>query len=128
MDVPLIHTPNLAMQPASTGGSVEQLIANVKDGYAVFGSTLLVDQQALTGRAHGQLVYRVKNGKRVGTVDHLAILFRSREFWKNLAAVGDASTVRTIGAAATKGQPAQSTSHSVSAPAVYVRDVTVVTT
>jgi TldD protein len=128
MDVPLIHTPNLAMQPADAGGSVEQLIAGVKDGYAVFGSTLLMDQQALTGRARGHLVYRIKNGKRVGTVDDLAILFRSREFWKNLTAVGNGGTVRTVGMTASKGQPVQSTSHSVSAPALCVKDVTVVTT
>jgi TldD protein len=128
MDIPLVHPPNLQMQPADTGNDMEQLIANVKDGYAVFGCSALMDQQHLTGRAQGLLAYRIKQGKRVGTVDHLALLFRSKELWKNLVAVGSPDTVRMRGTTTAKGQPVQQTSHSISAPAVLIKDMSVITT
>lgn len=126
MDFSLVHSPNLEMQPSSSDTSMDDLISNIEDGYAMYGSNALMDQQYLTGRASGTLIYRIKQGKKVETVNNFALLFRSQELWKNLMAVGGGGTLKTLGATAGKGQPEQHTSHSISAPAVVIKELAVV--
>jgi TldD protein len=126
MNVPIIHSPNLAMQPAAQNVSMDDLIAGIDDGYAVFGGSLHTDQQKLTGQGRGELVYRIKKGKRVGTVDGMGYAFRSPDFWKNLTGIGGAQTAVMRGITASKGQPLQETAHSVSAVPARFRNVAVV--
>jgi TldD protein len=127
-DMSIIHTPNLHMLPTASDTSVDALIAGVADGIAVFGANCFMDHQKLTGQGRGHLIYRIKKGKLAGAVDEqrIAFLFRSPDLWKNLKAVGGAGTVMTHGFATTKGQPAQTTTNSVQAPAAVIRNVAMI--
>lgn len=126
MSIPIVHSPNLVMRPAAENTSIDDLIAGVDDGYAVLGGSLRTDQQKLTGQGRGELVYRIKKGKRAGTAVGMGYVFRSPEFWKSLTAIGGEQTAVMRGITAQKGQPAQETAHSVSAIAARFRNVAVV--
>jgi TldD protein len=127
LDFPAVVTPNLVMVPSATSASFDALVSDLADGYAVKGGDWSMDQQGLTGQWSGRsaMVYRVKRGKLLSPVGGMGLLIRSPELWKNLVAVGDASSVETKGFRASKGQPAFSYAYSVSAPAARVSGLAV---
>jgi TldD protein len=128
MDFPLVTPPNLVMSPNRTTTTFDDLVKSVTDGYAVTGGRWSMDQQELTGMwvDENSMVYRVKRGKIVGPVAGMGLMIRSPDVWKNLVASGDATTQRTRGIRAVKGQPPMWYQYSVSAPAVKVSGLTVV--
>ncbi len=126
MRVPMIQTPNLHMLPSAKNATVEDLIREVDDGIFIKGGGCIPDQQLLNGQAIGEVVYRIKKGKLAGTLKlGTGFLFRSPEFWNNIAEIGDASTVVQRGLTMQKGQPEQTIAHSVRTPAALVRGVSV---
>lgn len=125
MDIPLIHLPNLHMVPNSTNTTFADLIAEVEDGVAILGGGCSMDQQMLTGQGRGEMAYRIRRGKLAGTVSGATYLFRSPELWKNIVTVGGESTANWRGMTVRKGQPSQTTVHSVHAVAALVKNVTI---
>ena len=120
---------NLVVAPAATDTSFEALCSGVKNGLAVLSAWATVDQQALNGTIGGNIVYEIKDGKLGRVVDGAVMLFRAPDFWKNVLAVGGASTVSTIGMATRRRRASggQLRPHSVSAPAALVKQVAVTT-
>lgn len=125
MGVPQIQSPNLTLQPGAKDQTFLDLVAGIDDGLAVIGGNVMMDQQQLNGHGLGEMVYRVKKGKLAGTVSSISYLFRAPEFWKNLVAIGGASSSTTRGMTVHKGQPSQDTVHSVKAVAAHFKNVPV---
>jgi TldD protein len=124
--VPLIYTPNLTVRPARDGGSFEDLVADVADGFAIVGGRVYMDYQQLTGEGEGEVVYRIRRGKLAEVVAGAAYLFRSPTLWQSLVALGGAESAATYGMTREKGEPSQSTVHSVRAVPARFKDVSLV--
>jgi len=125
MGVPHVQTPNLTLHAGAKDRSFADLVAGIDDGLAVIGGNVMMDQQQLNGQGLGEMVYRVKKGKLAGTVSSSSYLFRAPDLWKNLVALGGASTADTSGLTVRKGQPRQTTVHSVKAVAAHFKNVPV---
>jgi TldD protein len=125
MGVPHVHAPNLTLEPGAKDRSFHDLVAGIDDGLAVIGGGVMMDQQQLNGQGLGDMVYRIRKGKITGTVSSTAYLFRAPEFWKNLVAIGGASTADARGMSGRKGQPSQETVHTVKAVAAHFKNVPV---
>jgi predicted Zn-dependent protease len=123
--VPLVQVPNLTLEPGATDKSFQDLVSGVDDGLAVIGGGVMMDQQQLNGQGLGDMVYRIRKGRIAGTVSSTAYLFRAPEFWKNLVAIGGASTAAARGMTVYKGQPRQETVHTVKAVAAHFKNVPV---
>ena len=133
LDLPLQHTPNLALQPGKREASFEDLVGDVTRGLAITdlseddGGFILMDQQHASGLASAARVYEIRNGKRVALVVGAGLLFRAADLWKNLAALGGPASVRWLPLGTSrKGVPAQVTSYSVAAVPALVRQLTVI--
>jgi TldD protein len=120
------HMPNLAIIPSASAVSVDDLIANVKDGILIESGGAKCDFQGRTGMLFG-VMRHIKNGRRDKYIAGGAIAFNSIDFWKKITALGGAATQRTYSVSQfggdvidEKGEPAQRTSHSITAPAALV--------
>lgn len=119
IDAPLQHAPNLVLHPGREALDFNGLIAGMVDGIAITDLSATLDFQHLNGLASGR-VYEVKKGKVVSMIGGGGVLFRAPELWKGLHALGGAASSRRFGSCSAKGEPAQSTCHSVTAvPAVF---------
>ena len=81
----------------SNNASFDTLIANVKRGYAVKGGYAYADFQALNGTGVGNVVYEIVNGKLGSAVGDAQFIFRAPEFWKNVSALGGATSAADLG-------------------------------
>lgn len=125
VEAPLTHTPNLTVTPGREALDFDGLVAGMEDGLAVREMGLEMDFQGLNGLGQGR-VYEVRDGKRVAMVAGAGFLFRAPELWKQLNALGGADSMRRFGMDSTKGEPAQTTYHSVTAPPAVFEEFTVI--
>jgi TldD protein len=117
LSFPMQRTPNLALEPAATGGSFEELVAGLDDGIVVEGGMVQTDYQSKNGLiATGSHIYQVKNGKRIADLQNAGILFNAMELWKSVTALGGTASVQHWACNEVKGEPQQETKHTVSAP------------
>lgn len=119
------HIPNLAMAPGHEATDFEGLTAGLGNGIAIMNGGIDMDFQHLNGQMRA-LMLEIKGGKPVAVLNGAGALFRAPEFWKSLMAVGGPASVLRVGKSATKGEPAQATVHSVSAPPAVVKQLTIV--
>lgn len=114
------HTSNIRMVPSSEERSFEQLLGGIENGIAIVRiKGLEVDQQQLNAIISAD-VREVSNGKMGAYMSGAALMIRAPEFWKSLVEIGGPSSARQYGFTRTRGQPAQSYSHTVSAvPATF---------
>ncbi|HWZ59865.1 MAG TPA: TldD/PmbA family protein [Gemmatimonadaceae bacterium] len=122
---PLQHSPNLMLAPGRDAGDFEGLVRSMSDGIAIKGATFEMDFQHSSGLGLGR-VFEIKRGKRVAQLVGAGFLFRSSDLWKSLIAVGGDAHLRRYGIAAAKGEPPQTCYHSVTAPPVVVKGLTVI--
>lgn len=125
VEAPLIHTPNLRVEPGREALGFDELVGEIEDGFAIEEMGVDIDFQGLNGMGRGR-VYEVKDGKRVALVTGAGVLFRSPELWKTLVTLGGAESMRRYGTNSTKGEPPQATYHSVSSPPALFDQVTVI--
>ncbi|HXE57159.1 MAG TPA: TldD/PmbA family protein [Gemmatimonadales bacterium] len=125
LEAPLTHTPNLTLAPGRGTRDVDELIAGMGTGLAVKGGALEMDFQGQSGLGRGR-VFEVKRGKQVARVVGAGFLFRANELWKRLAALGGPAGRRRYGLGSSKGEPAQHTYHSVTAPPAAFEQLTVI--
>jgi TldD protein len=119
IDVPLVHTANLQMIPSQSTATFDDLLKTMDKGIAFRGAGFDMDFQQLNGLGIGA-AYEVKNGKIVARIAGAGVLMRAPEFWKNLTAIGDQSSVRRYGFKQHKGEPRQGSYHSITAvPGVF---------
>lgn len=121
---PLQHTPNLSVAPGRDAKDFDALVSGMTRGIAVKTGSADLDFQHSSGLGTGRL-YEVKQGKRVARLAG-GFLFRATDLWKSLQAIGSEGALRRYGMKTTKGEPEQEHRHSVTAPAVMVKDLTVI--
>jgi TldD protein len=116
--VTLPMIPNLALTPNVSGSTVDELIAGMRKGIIMAGSSAQTDFQAKNGTLSYGRAYEIKDGKKVARLAHAAILFSSAELWKNITAIGGPASVTHTAHGEIKGEPSQSTVHTVSGVAL----------
>jgi len=126
VEAPLTHTPNLRIAPGDEALDFEDLVSGIEEGLAIKEMGVSMDYQGLSGMGVSERVYEVKSGKRVAIVAGAGILFRTPELWKGLVALGGEASVRRYGTTSSKGEPLQTTYHSVSAPPAVFKEFTVI--
>jgi TldD protein len=136
--VPMLQlTPNLALTPAATAKSYEDLVAGITNGLALEGCTATTDFQCRTGKISGGTIYQIRNGKRVAQIGNAGVLFETSGFWKNVTALGGAASVVQTPQHEVKGeqmlqvkvdlsQPSQSAMHTVSGVPTVVDNLAII--
>jgi TldD protein len=123
---PLSMIPNLAVAPHASGSTIDELIAGHTKGIVMVGSFASTDFQAKNGMlARGQ-VYQIKAGKKIARLSNAGVLFSAIELWKNVTAVGSPTSVVHVAQGETKGEPNQTTMHTVSGVAVALKQQAVI--
>lgn len=140
--MPLQMSPNLALTPSTGSTRLEDLIASVPKGLLITGGSVTTDFQARSGTlgAPSGAMHEITNGRVGKVILGGAVKFDSPDLWKKIAAVGGAPTISAAsrgsfgfiyggtGGPIAKGEPAQSTSHTVQAPAALIQEQAVVDT
>jgi TldD protein len=79
---PLQRMPNISLQPNEKKVSLEELIADVKDGiYIVGDGSWSIDQQRYNFQFGGQVFYEIKKGKLGQMLRDVAYQGNTIEFW-----------------------------------------------
>jgi len=123
--VTMQHAPNLQLMPSASETSFAQMVAETKKGVAVMSMSASMDQQQLNGVGYAVL-RKIVNGALGPYIMNGGVQFRAPELFKNLVAVGGASESRWFGMARGKGQPLQSTTHSVGAVPARIANVDII--
>jgi TldD protein len=125
LEAPLTHAPNLTLATGRDALEFDAAVKAVGKGIAVREATIDMDFQSVTGLGLGR-IYEVKDGKRVARLNGAGFLFRATDLWKGVKALGGEKSVRRYGVSSSKGEPAQRTYHSVTAPPAILEQVTFV--
>jgi TldD protein len=125
VDIPLVHTPNLVMTPGNSSDTLETFIEGMNSGFLFCDFSPLMDMQQLSGIGFGRC-YEIKHGKRVSRVANAGVLFRTPELWKNITAIGSDKSAERWGIAVTKGEPAQTSYHSVTAVPMVIKEMNMI--
>ena len=123
------RTPNLALTPAATDRSLDDLVAGMADGIVIERGHVETDFQCKNGTITGTNeggIYQVKGGKRVAALSNAGILFSATELWKSITGVGGAASVQHVPCSEDKGEPRQQTRHTVSAPSAVFKDLAII--
>ena len=130
LDITMHRPPNLRMRPGNEALTFNDLVAQTRKGYALVGFDIDVDFQARNGasRAESGIMYEIVNGKLGAIVQGGGILFSTLELWKKVIGIGGASSAELWSQSRTKGQPEQTTEHSVSAVPILVRELAITRT
>ncbi|MEO9139139.1 MAG: TldD/PmbA family protein [Jatrophihabitans sp.] len=128
--IPMQRMPNVSLQPAPDGPSLEELVSGVEHGLLIKGDrSWSIDMQRFNFQFTGQQFHRIENGRLVGQVRDVAYQASTTEFWGAMEAVGGPQTYLLGGALnCGKGQPGQSGAVSHGAPAALFRGVNVLNT
>jgi TldD protein len=123
------HMPNLALTPNQSSVGIADLVANVDRGVLIEGGEVWgVDSQARNGVLMGRM-REITQGRLGRYMIGSMFVFNTLELWKKIQAVGGSRTQATVsysrwsmfGAGGDeKGQPRQTTSYSVRAPAATI--------
>jgi TldD protein len=120
--ITMAHAPNLVLEPGRQDLQFTDLIADTKRGFAVVGGSVGTDFQARTGTGRGT-VREIVNGRLGSIVGGLTFSFSAPQLWKKVVALGGASSAMQFALTDAKGQPSQSTPHSVRAVPAKITDV-----
>jgi TldD protein len=116
--MPLSMIPNLVLTPTAGGPTVDEMMTTIDKGIAIVNGYAHTDFQAKNGVLSNGRVYQVRDGKKVARLAKAAVLFSSTELWKSVAAIGGPTSVVHTSQSETKGQPDQTTAHTVSGVAL----------
>ncbi len=126
VDAPLSHTANLVMAPGSEPHTFDSLYATLDKGLAFKGLGISMDFQQLSGLGISSGCYEIAKGKKVARLGGAGTLFKAPEFWKSVRALGGSASAKTYGQRGSKGQPAQTAFHSVTAVPALLKEMTII--
>ena len=128
--IPLQRMPNVSLQPAADGPSLDELISGVDRGILIKGDkSWSIDMQRFNFQFTGQQFHRIERGRIVGQLRDVAYQATTTDFWGSLAAVGGPQTYLLGGAFnCGKGQPGQIAPVSHGSPAALFRNVKILNT
>ncbi len=79
---PIQRMPNISLQPNEKKTSLEELLADVKDGIYILGNgSWSIDQQRYNFQFGGQVFYEIKNGKLGEMLRDVAYQGNTIDFW-----------------------------------------------
>lgn len=121
--VTMQHTPNLVLHPAAGAVDEAALIQEIDHGVLVHKFELEMDWQCLNGYTYGLQASEIRRGKIIASLAGGALLFRADIFWKDLQALGGATSKAFFPGGSDKGEPVQMTSYSVSAVPARIKQM-----
>jgi predicted Zn-dependent protease len=124
--VPIGGTGHVTVAPTSQRATLDDLSRGMTHGFVMRDSGVTADM-GLTGGVIAGGAVEIRNGMPVARVNLLLQFVTSRVLHKQLDALGDTSTVRTVYNTVTKGIPWQGCPQPISAPAALIKDVDVIT-
>jgi TldD protein len=122
ISITMQHRPNLTLEPGLQDIEFADLVSTTKKGLAIIGGQFQTDFQARTGSGRG-LIREIVNGKLGAVITGLECFFNTPQLWKNIKAIGGAASVVQITSSESKGEPAQTTSHSIRAVPAQIASV-----
>jgi TldD protein len=129
---PVLWWPNLTMEPASRGGTLESLIASTANGLFVGGPMFgLLDAPRMNGlypTGTGNIMRLITNGVLGAPVKHGAVVARTTDLWRSIDAVGGAASVAPFFGMFNKGVPGENGATTISAPAARIKQLNVINT
>jgi TldD protein len=127
IDAPLLHVPNLAMQPGQDSARLDDLAAGLDKGMVIEGAHVSMDFQQSTGFGMHGTTWEIQKGKRVARyAPPPGFLFRSTELWTHMVALGGRESFQWFSQDSEKGEPPQTTTFSVGAVPIVVQDLTMI--
>lgn len=128
--IPFQRMPNIHLEPGKESLSLDELIADTKDGiYIVGDSSYSIDQQRYNFQFSGQAFWEVKKGKIAGMIRDVAYQSNTVEFWNSCDAICDEREWRMGGSYYDgKGQPMQTNAVSHGCSPARFRRVNVLNT
>jgi TldD protein len=122
--IPILRQSNFGLSPGSEPLTLEDLIADTKDGIYIEGmGSFSIDQKRHNFQFGGDCFWEINNGKKGAVLKDVTYQAITTEFWNSLDAICDQRFWRPIGILSCgKGDPCQSAQMShASAPARFRR-------
>jgi len=128
--VPFPRMPNVSLEPTKEKVSLDDLLADVKNGILICGDgSWSIDQQRYNFQFGGQTFWEIKNGKKGAMLRDVAYQSRTPDFWGACDAVAGEATYELHGAFNDgKGEPGQANAVSHGCPAARFRQINVLNT
>lgn len=128
--IPFQRMPNIHLDPGKDKLSLDDLIADTKDGIYVKGrASYSIDQQRYNFQFSGQTFHEIKNGRITGMLKDVAYQANTKEFWNSCDAICDQRFWKMGGSYYDgKGQPGQSNAVSHGCPPARFRKVNIINT
>jgi TldD protein len=128
--VPFPRMPNVSLQPAASEVTLDDLIADVKQGIYVEGrGSSSIDQQRYNFQFGGAVIREIKDGKLGTMVRDVVYQSRTPDFWGSCDGIGGPASYRLWGTASDgKGEPGQVSAVSHGCPPARFRQVNVLST
>jgi TldD protein len=122
--------PNVSLEPAKENVSLDDLLAEVKNGILIYGDgSFSIDMQRYNFQFGGQVFWEVKDGKKGGMLRDVAYQSRTPDFWGACDGLGGQATYRLGGSFGDgKGEPGQSNAVSHGCPVGRFRQINVLNT
>jgi TldD protein len=128
--VPFPRMPNVSLQPADGNVTLEDLVADIKQGVYVQGrGSSSIDQQRYNFQFGGAVIREIRDGRLGAMVRDAAYQSRTPDFWASCDGIGGPSTYRLWGTSSDgKGEPGQVSAVSHGCPVARFRRITVLNT
>lgn len=126
IESPLLYSSDLIVETDDSAGKIDDLRSSIKTGLEMKNGGIMMDFQKSTGYGIGGSVFKIENGKRVARVINSGVLFRTQNLWKNVTAFGHQSEVMRFGCELSKGEPSQTSYHSVYSPNMIIKDMDII--
>lgn len=128
--VPFARMPNVSLEPGKEKVSLDELMADVKNGILIYGSgSFSIDHQRFNFQFGGQTFWEIKNGRKGAMLRDVAYQSRTPDFWGACDALGGEATYELNGALNDgKGEPMQSNAVSHGCAVARFRRINVLNT
>lgn len=127
VDPVAVHTANMVINPAEDNSLTEvSLMNDIADGIYFPNLGVTPDFQQLSIFAFSPICYEIKKGKKTAFLVNAGTLFRTPEFWKSVTRIGGPNSTLKCGIRERKGEPAQTSYHSITAVPSVVKDLSVI--
>lgn len=128
--VPFARMPNVSLEPSRDKVSLEDLIADVKNGILIYGNgSFSIDQQRYNLQFGGETFWEIKDGKKGAMLRDVAYQSRTPDFWGACDGLGGKDTYELNGASNDgKGEPTQVNAVSHGCPVARFRQINVLNT
>jgi len=128
--MPFARMPNVSLEPSEQNITLEDLIADVKNGILIHGVvSSSIDQQRYNFQFGGGTCWEIKDGRKRDMLRDVAYQSRTPDFWAACDGLAGAATYELNGFFGDgKGQPIQSNAVSHGCPVARFRQINVLNT